>query len=316
MNRGYSGYYNGVFLRSSYEFAFAMYLDYKNIKWTYEEREFQLSEGIYLPDFFIYDQDDQDKLRCIVEIKSGEKKEIQRAIPRLVELKTTFGIEGKLILFKDLKDLYTELPLSLNSVIKAWINSDKTNINKSISGSLNPHFGMTHSVKTKKLIGANTKERWSDPSSRNYMIRRLRESSALISSKLKGKIKVKRENRNCVACQQQFEVLITSKQKTCSQYCAGVINFQKATQVYVESRIDIHKQIRALILDWCKQNHLLVLETPYNRITTNLHPLFNQIHQQYNVRDLRVISKAVFGEDKGRKELLKFLKDVASEKIC
>jgi len=34
------------------------------------------------------------------------------------------------------------------------------------------------------------------------------------------------------------------------------------------------------------------------------------------VKDFRVISKAVFGEDRGRKELLRFMKNVCNEKLC
>lgn len=37
MIRGYSGYYNGIYLRSALEFAFAYYLDSKGIKWEYEK---------------------------------------------------------------------------------------------------------------------------------------------------------------------------------------------------------------------------------------------------------------------------------------
>ena len=313
MNRGYSGYYNGVYLRSSYEYAYAKYLDYQNIEWRYEDQEFNLLDGTYLPDFFVYKN---GELQFIAEVKSGEKREIQRAIIRLNELKKQFQIESKLILFKDLKELYKDMPFKLHKVIQEWINSEATKINKSVSGELNPHFGISHSIQTKKLISKNSIERWSDQESRNYMIKRLRESAQIISQKLKGRIKVKREIRQCLSCGKSFETLITSNQKSCSQYCAGVINFQKGNHIYVNGRIGLHNEIKTFVVDWCKQNPGIILETPYNRITTMLSPLFNQIQENFNVKDMRVISKAVFGEDKGRKELLKFLKAVASEKVC
>jgi hypothetical protein len=45
-------------------------------------------------------------------------------------------------------------------------------------------------------------------------------------------------------------------------------------------------------------------------------PLLDDIQKQFGVKDIRVISKAVFGEDRGRKELLKFMQKMCNEKIC
>lgn len=72
MVRGYSGFYNNIYLRSSLEFAFAYYLDYKNIKWKYEEFTYKLKDRQYKPDFFIYDNN--DNLIEIIEIKGKENK--------------------------------------------------------------------------------------------------------------------------------------------------------------------------------------------------------------------------------------------------
>lgn len=70
--RGIQGYYksknNGmVWLRSSWEYIYAKWLDSKNIEWKYETTSFPLENGkSYRPDFFIYNN---DTLKYIVEIK-------------------------------------------------------------------------------------------------------------------------------------------------------------------------------------------------------------------------------------------------------
>lgn len=57
-----------VYLRSTYEYIFAKWLDKNNFIWRIEETSFILSNGErYRPDFFIYEN---NKLLTIIEIKS------------------------------------------------------------------------------------------------------------------------------------------------------------------------------------------------------------------------------------------------------
>lgn len=71
-SRGIQGYYqkkdgSEVWLRSSYEYIFAKWLDTNNAEWKIEETQFTLSNGeTYRPDFFIYEN---SQLKMIVEIK-------------------------------------------------------------------------------------------------------------------------------------------------------------------------------------------------------------------------------------------------------
>jgi hypothetical protein len=72
-NRGVQGYYfnkwfdKKVWLRSTYEFIYAQWLDNKNIKWDVEVESYRLSDNTqYRPDFFIYEN---DIIKKIVEIK-------------------------------------------------------------------------------------------------------------------------------------------------------------------------------------------------------------------------------------------------------
>jgi hypothetical protein len=73
-SRGIQGYYFNswlnkyVWLRSSWEYIYAKWLDSKNINWDVEVKYYFTDEGKYLPDFFIYGEDDKT-IQYLVEIK-------------------------------------------------------------------------------------------------------------------------------------------------------------------------------------------------------------------------------------------------------
>jgi hypothetical protein len=104
--RGYQGYYksrhNGmVWLRSSWEYIYAKWMDEKNITWRYELKSFKLSNGqSYRPDFFIYNN--ENKLKNIVEIKGMKDKiEGNRISKSYLFQKEYTNIE--LVIIKDIK---------------------------------------------------------------------------------------------------------------------------------------------------------------------------------------------------------------------
>lgn len=106
MNRGYAGYYNGHYLRSSYEYAYAKYLDYLSISWGYEEQLFDLGYKKYKPDFFLYDKD--GRLEKIVEVKSRDKKAKGNAIKDLNAITAKYSINCELVSYEELM-LFTGL---------------------------------------------------------------------------------------------------------------------------------------------------------------------------------------------------------------
>ncbi|MEQ6387941.1 hypothetical protein RZN22_01270 [Bacillaceae bacterium S4-13-58] len=174
MNRGYAGFYNGFYLRSSYEYAYAKYLDHHSIQWSYEDDVYDVGNRLYKPDFFFYDN---GKLIKIVEIKSRNKAEKERSKIALKIIKEKFSIDWELISYEELLELYKDLPFSLTSTINEWINSDKTSINKSQFGKLKGHYNLKHSDKTKREIGKHTKLLWeSDNLTKQRMIEGLRKS--------------------------------------------------------------------------------------------------------------------------------------------
>ncbi|WP_419956145.1 restriction endonuclease [Neobacillus niacini] len=311
MNRGYAGFYKGFYLRSSYEYAYAKFLDFNSIPWRYEEITFDLGYKMYKPDFFIYNS--AEDLVKIVEIKSRDKNAKEMALKSLKIIESKYKIPCELISYEELLRIYSCLPFTLNSTISEWINDDKTTINKSLYGSLNGHFNIMHSLATKKKIGENTKKLWNTNSpAKQKMLEGLRKSGL----SQKGKIKTLRITKHCLKCGKEFQCLITSPKKFCSQQCSGSIAIKHATDQYVNQRNKVHGEIRDFIIKWSLENVDLILQTPMNKIKTSINPLVQEIEEQFGVKDLRVISKAVFGEDRGRKELINFMTKVCNEKIC
>ncbi|WP_316569633.1 restriction endonuclease [Neobacillus sp. YIM B06451] len=303
MNRGYAGFYKGHYLRSSYEYAYAKYLDYHSIPWSHEDSTFDLGYKLYKPDFFIYDQ--YGNLIKIIEIKSRNKEakiEAKRALDIIIE---RYNVECELISYEELLKLYESLPFSLTSTITEWIVSNNTTIHKAANGKLNGHFNLKHGKNTKKIIGEHTRKLWaSDSPARRKMLEGLKKSGMK-----KGYIKVPREIRICTECVKEFKVLVTSPQKFCSQSCAGKVAIRNATARYMDKRKSIRNSLKDYIVKWSIDNKEIVLETPLNKIKPTMEPLVINIQKQFGVKDFRVISGAVFGEDRGRKELIRFMKE-------
>jgi hypothetical protein len=71
--------YNGVSYRSSYEVAYAKYLDLNSIKYKYEPRKFRIQgNSTYTPDFYLVDSN------TYVEIKGFDGGNNQRIRRRIV----------------------------------------------------------------------------------------------------------------------------------------------------------------------------------------------------------------------------------------
>lgn len=310
MNRGYAGYYKEHYLRSSYEYAYAKYLDYYSIPWSYEDDIFDIGYKKYKPDFFFYDQ--YGRLEKIVEIKSRNKDARADAKKALDTIKEKYKIDCELLSYQELLKLYEPLPFSLTSTITEWIKSKDTTINKAFKGELNGHYNIKHNASTKRKIGDHTRKLWSsDSPARQRMFEGLRKSGMK-----KGYIKTPREKRKCNNCMGEFNVLVTSSQKYCNRKCSGVVALKNATILYIEKRNSIHQSIKDYIIQWSIDNQEIVSQTPLNKIKTNIAPLVEDIREQFGVKDIRVMTKAVFGENRGRKELIRFMKNVCNEKIC
>jgi len=83
-SRGKGCYYDSclqgrIYLRSSYELAYAKYLDEHKILWMYEIETFDLDNTTYTPDFFL------PQFEKFVEIKGYMRKEAQDKINKFLE---------------------------------------------------------------------------------------------------------------------------------------------------------------------------------------------------------------------------------------
>lgn len=111
--RGLQGYYFNstlnkyVWLRSSWEYIYAKWLNSHNIKWDVECKTFVLNNESYRPDFFIFDDD--DNLVSIVEVKGYWKNRLHK--------------------YYELKQLHPELDLSLITDISPYTYNYKKDKN-------------------------------------------------------------------------------------------------------------------------------------------------------------------------------------------
>lgn len=120
-NRGINGYYYNnsmkkyVWLRSSYEYLYSKYLDENNIKWDVEYQYYNINNRNYLPDFFIFENDNVCK---IVEIKSEYYSGYVRdEFINIFNFFKNIGIEYLIISDVELKKLNSK---SLRSISREW----------------------------------------------------------------------------------------------------------------------------------------------------------------------------------------------------
>ena len=111
--RGLQGYYYNsvlnkyVWLRSTWEYIYAKWLNAHNIKWDVECKTFVLSKESYRPDFFIFDN--ENNLVSIVEVKGFWKNRLHK--------------------YYELQELHPELNLSLITDISSYTENYKKDKN-------------------------------------------------------------------------------------------------------------------------------------------------------------------------------------------
>lgn len=111
--RGLQGYYYNtvlnkyVWLRSTWEYIYAKWLNAHNIKWDVECKTYVLSKESYRPDFFIFD--DENALVSIVEVKGFWKNRLHK--------------------YYELRELHPELNLSLITDISPYTENYKKDKN-------------------------------------------------------------------------------------------------------------------------------------------------------------------------------------------
>jgi hypothetical protein len=127
-NRGIQGYYwndslkKYVWLRSSWEFIYAKWLNKNNIIWDVEIVSYRLSDGtIYRPDFFIFNENNE--IKKVVEIKGYWKNRLYKTFL----LKEEYNVD--IITIENIKP-YCDNKLTLNEEINIWKSLRKLKLNK------------------------------------------------------------------------------------------------------------------------------------------------------------------------------------------
>jgi hypothetical protein len=311
MVRGYTGYYNGIYLRSSLEFAYAYYLDYHNIKWEYEKQTFELDNSYYKPDFFIIENGNVIK---IVEIKGEGNFKLGEI--KCNKFQDKYNIPIEMLTYKDLVKLYqNQMPIKLNTAKRMWIDKYSAKLTECyLEGKYNPMYGVKQKESTKVKISEKAKLRFENKEYKKAVTSKLIEFNRANNFACAKGERSKREIRACQNpnCSNKFEVTIYSNKKYCSLECACVDNSKLGADVNKKSAKELRDKVKNYILDWSIENKGLIIETKFNKITTTLKPLYKQIEERFGIKDERIISKSLMGEDLGRKEFLKHLKEWVS----
>lgn len=123
----YNSYKNRyVYLRSSWEYAYAKYLDTQKIDWDVEVQQYNIEDKKYLPDFFIYEN---EKLKKIVEIKSLYNHDAAERIKKYYKFKELYShIETEL--YTEIKEILALLQIkSYRKILKEWKDMKEKNKN-------------------------------------------------------------------------------------------------------------------------------------------------------------------------------------------
>jgi hypothetical protein len=94
---GKGAYYKSIWMRSSYEIAYAKYLDKQGIKWEYELKTFDLGNCTYTPDFYLIDQDKYIEIKGYWRDNSKKKFKLFKKLYKDIKIKILYK--------KDLIDL-------------------------------------------------------------------------------------------------------------------------------------------------------------------------------------------------------------------
>lgn len=121
-------------------------------------------------------------------------------------------------------------------------------------------------------------------------------------------------------CGNIFKITTASNRsrKYCSSTCAAMQQHRiKQSKIGAakekQNQQPIYDKIKEMIDIFSANNAQLVINTPFNKLGRL--ELWNSLYKETGIKDMRIYSKALFGKDLGRKELLRYMKNMA-ENIC
>lgn len=202
----------------------------------------------------------------------------------------------------------------LNEKEKYWIKYYNST-NK--ENGYNLDFGGSNGEKsnsTKRKIGDTTIEKWNNPEIAQKMRDGLKKATNVwVQQCVEQRVKFICPVCNKVLYLPKWEA---EKRKTCGPSCGGKTDLQlqhmkNLGQIKHQKNIRDKRKLSAEILKWCHENSDLIINCPYNKITTTLKPML----EQFNIKDIRSIF--ICFDVSSRKELLTYLKNyVINENVC
>lgn len=293
---GYSGVYKGHYLRSSLEYIYARYLDYKGISWTYEVETYTLSNGVrYKPDFLL---------------ETGEYVEIKGVfnfahdLPKVQKFEADFKASIIIVQEKDLRDLIKPTPFVFEHLRREWKSQAKVR-GMDTFGKRNPMYGVVQSESTRAKIAEKAKARFQDPVFKEKFLnsdrrRRYHESRKGVST---GPL-VQRVSLVCKFCGKEFSLTPGMARRKGKQFCSYTcsVNAQHGKTATTDS--EIRELVLAFAIDY--ENELFTVKL--NRLKPLFQPLYKQIAERYGIVDIRTICQMVVGAPCSRKALLFYLR--------
>jgi hypothetical protein len=79
--------YKGVWMRSTWEVAYANYLDKNKIKWLYEPKTFDLGNSTYTPDFYLPETDTYIEIKGFITVEFKRKYRIFKKKFKTIKLR-------------------------------------------------------------------------------------------------------------------------------------------------------------------------------------------------------------------------------------
>ena len=202
----------------------------------------------------------------------------------------------------------------LNDKEQYWIKYYNS-IDKSIGYNLDSGgANCFKSESTKRKIGDTTIVKWNNQETAQKM----RDGLTKATETWVKQCEEKRVDFTCPICGKVLKLpkWEAEKRKTCSSACGGktenqLMHIKELSEEKHRKNVENKIILGLKILSWCEENRELIMNCPYNKITTTLRPML----EYFSIKDIRNIF--ICFNVQSRKELLTYLKNhLINENIC
>jgi hypothetical protein len=267
-----------------------------NISWVYEHKTYTLSNGVrYKPDFLLETGE-------YVEIKGDFNFALD--LPKVQRFESEYAVKVLIFQERDLRQFIRATPFVFEHLKQEWKSLAKVR-GMSSSGEHNPMFGIAHSEVTKAKIAAKAKARFQDPVFREKFINSERKKRYHASRKgIKTGPLVARVALTCAFCSKSFQLLPNMARRKNKRFCSSTC----AVSAQHGKTATTDREIRLKVLDFAVSTADELFQVKLNKLKPLFQPLYDEIAQEFGIRDIRTICQMVTGQLCSRKELLFYLR--------